>query len=137
MMSQCTVWFKTTLNKEVLALILVIDDSEDMQALVKRALTKRNYQVVLASNGEAALEQIKSQLPSLILLDMRMPVMNGWQFVKNFRNLYGRRVPIVVMTAEEDSRLRADQVGADSYLGKPFESEELYQVVEDTVIDEE
>lgn len=69
--------------------------------------------------------------PQLILLDMRMPVMDGWTFARVLRERYGRRIPVVVVTAAEDSELRAAEVGADSHLGKPFELDQLYDVVED------
>jgi CheY-like chemotaxis protein len=68
-----------------------------------------------------------------VLLDMRMPRMDGWAFSKIFRERYGRRIPIVVVTAAEDSKLRADEIGADADLGKPFELDKLYEVVADTL----
>lgn len=117
-------------------MILVIDDSEDLLGAVKTALRRRGYQVVTAENGEVALKRIAERSPQLILLDMRMPIMDGWEFARRFREKYGRSVPIVVMTAAEDSKLRADEVGADSYLGKPFELSDLYEIVEDTALRE-
>jgi CheY-like chemotaxis protein len=68
-----------------------------------------------------------------VLLDMRMPVMDGWAFARALRDRYGRRIPLVVMTAAEDSLLRAAEVGANADLGKPFELSRLYEVVEDAI----
>jgi CheY-like chemotaxis protein len=112
-------------------LVLVVDDEHDLREVVATTLLDRGLDVIEASDGADALARIEQNMPDLILLDMRMPGMDGWTFVREFRNRYGRRVPITVMTAEEDSKLRADQVGADSYVGKPLDFERLYEVVED------
>jgi CheY-like chemotaxis protein len=113
--------------------VLVVDDDDDIRELVSIALSDRGFEVVGARQGAEALARIDEHMPNLILLDMRMPVMDGWEFVREFRNRYGRRVPITVMTGADDSKLRADQVGADSYIGKPFEIDHLHEVVEDTL----
>ena len=89
--------------------------------------------MVKANNGEEALQRMEEALPQLILLDMRMPVMDGWTFTQIVRDHYGRRIPIVVVTAADDSSLRASEIGADADLGKPFELEQLYEVVTDTI----
>ncbi len=114
--------------------ILVVDDNQDLLSTIAAALQLRGYHVVTADNGRTALAALTRGMPSLILLDMNMPVLDGAGFVREFRNLYGRRVPIAVMTAAEDSKLRAEEVGADAYLGKPFDMAELLRVVEDAVV---
>lgn len=114
------------------ALILVVDDSSDILLVVTRALTKKGYRVCTATNGREALHHIEAERPRLILLDMSMPVMNGWEFVREFRNRYGRGIPIVVMTAKEDSTVRCNEVGADAHVGKPLDLTRFYEVVEDT-----
>jgi CheY-like chemotaxis protein len=116
-------------------LVLVVEDDPDVLDLEEEALVRRGYRVARARHGEEALQRIAESEPQLILLDMRMPVMDGWAFARAFRERYGRRIPIVVVTAAEDSRLRADEVGADADLGKPFELEQLYEVVADTLGD--
>lgn len=116
-------------------LVLVVEDDPDVLDLEEEALVRRGYRVARARHGEEALQRIAETEPQLILLDMRMPVMDGWAFARAFRERYGRRIPIVVVTAAEDSRLRADEVGADADLGKPFELEQLYEVVADTLGD--
>ena len=112
-------------------LLLVVDDDPDILDLMSEALMSRGYRVATAINGEDALERIAEQAPQLILLDMRMPVMDGWEFARVLRERYGRAIPVVVVTAAEDSKLRAAEVGAEGYLGKPFELEELYDIVAD------
>ena len=113
--------------------VLIVDDDPDMLDLVGEALGRKGFRVVQAHDGEEALARAGEALPDLILLDMRMPVLDGWGFARMFRERYGRRVPIVVMTAAEDSKLRADEIGANADLGKPFELARLYEVVEDTL----
>lgn len=114
-------------------LVLVVDDDPDLQELVADALLARGYRVDRADNGLEALEHVAANPPNLILLDMRMPLMDGWGFARAFHSKYGRTIPIVVVTAAEDSTLRAAEIGANADLGKPFELARLYQIVEDTV----
>lgn len=114
-------------------LVLIVDDDPDMLDVEEDALIARGYRVSKASNGVEALERVAETAPQLILLDMRMPVMDGWTFARAFREEYGRSIPIVVVTAAEDSKLRADEIGAEGELGKPFELDDLYAVVTDIV----
>jgi CheY-like chemotaxis protein len=114
-------------------LVLVVDDDDDLLDLVDDALRRKGYRVAIAHDGEQALQRVAEAEPRLVLLDMRMPVMDGWSFARAFRERYGRRIPIVVVTAAEDSKLRAAEIGANADLGKPFELSRLYEVVEDTI----
>ena len=113
------------------ALILVADDDPEMVSIIDEALLYRGYRVVTAKNGKEALERVDEECPQLILLDMKMPVMDGWAFTKVLRERHGRTIPIVVITAMEDSQLRADELGAEGELGKPFNMQQLFDVVED------
>jgi CheY-like chemotaxis protein len=122
-------------NRESKALILVVDDDPNLLLLMKEALSSRLYRVATAKDGVEALERLEEELPQLILLDMRMPVMDGWTFTKVLRERHGRSIPVVVITAAEDSTLRADEVGADADLGKPFDLQQLYDVVDDALVD--
>jgi urea transport system substrate-binding protein len=112
-------------------LILVADDDPEMVSIIDEALSYRGYRVVTAKHGKEALERVDAECPQLILLDMKMPVMDGWAFSKALRERHGRSIPIVVITAMEDSQLRADELGAEGELGKPFNMQQLYEVVED------
>jgi CheY-like chemotaxis protein len=116
--------------------ILIIDDEKDLTDLIKEELLEKGYDISTSENGKEALDLIaKEGLPDLILLDMKMPVMNGWEFSQTFIDLYGRSCPIVVLTAADDSRTRAMEIGADSYLGKPFEFERLFRLIESMLVD--
>ncbi len=114
-------------------MILIVEDDPDILDVEADALERKGYRVVKANNGEEALQRMEEELPQLILLDMRMPVMDGWTFTQIVRDHFGRGIPIVVVTAADDSSLRASEIGADADLGKPFELEQLYEVVADTV----
>lgn len=118
---------------ELAPLILIVDDDDDIRTLVDDALSTKGYRTLHARNGQEALEKIAETEPQLILLDMRMPVMDGWTFAATLREAYGRRIPFVVVTAAEDSKLRANDVGANADLGKPFDLARLYEVVADTI----
>lgn len=106
--------------------ILIVEDEPDIRNTLELILAHKGFTVLTSSNGHEALRVLESEgLPSLVLLDMRMPVMNGWEFAKAFRKVYGDSVPFLMMTAASDARSRADEVGAAAWLAKPFEPSEL------------
>ena len=108
--------------------ILVIDDDPDLREFLQLMLTSMGFEVTSAANGQEALDVMAGHNPDLILLDMKMPVMNGWEFC---RAIEGRVVcpPIVVLTAAPDPAARAAEVHADGWLGKPFEYADLEATV--------
>ncbi|MBI3969739.1 MAG: response regulator [Chloroflexi bacterium] len=110
--------------------ILVVDDTPDIQDVIVLALAGEGYEVVTADHGAAALEIMRQWKPDVILLDLQMPVMDGWTFVRTYRQTPGRHAPIVVMTAAYDAWDRAKQIGADDVLPKPFDLDDLFERVE-------
>ena len=108
--------------------ILVVDDDPDLREFLRLMLTSLGFEVTSAANGQEALDDMEGHDPDLILLDMKMPVMNGWEFC---RALEGRDThpPIVVLTAAPDPAGRAAEVHADGSLGKPFECADLEAIV--------
>ena len=90
---------------------------------------KRAYQCVGAKNGVEGLAHVDRRAPSLILLDMRMPRMDGWEFAAALRKR-GVASPVVVMTAADNAKRWADEVRADGFVTKPFEVLELLASVE-------
>ena len=110
--------------------ILVVDDDPDMQDVMALTLELGGYEVARASNGQQALERVEEGMPDLILLDMRMPVMDGWTFAAELRRRHAACAPIVVCTAAEDAQRRAREVAAVGCLSKPFELDEMLRVVE-------
>lgn len=109
--------------------ILLVDDDETILSSVEFLLTDEGYAVMLATNGKKALEQIKERAPSLILLDMKMPVMDGWAFAAAYRESPGPHAPIIVMTAAHNSRMRAAEISADDFIAKPFDVNHLLDLV--------
>jgi len=119
--------------------VLVVDDDEDLRDSIATLLRRQGYDVEIARDGREALDLVAvglpgAILPGAILLDMRMPVMNGWEFARIFRQRYDHLTPIIVLTAASDVRARAVEVGAEDWLGKPFELSELYQTVDRNIV---
>jgi DNA-binding response OmpR family regulator len=110
--------------------VLVVDDDLDMAEAMLLVLDAAGYAARSAHNGKQALEEVAAQMPSLILLDMLMPVMNGWQFARELHARYGHAVPIVVVSAAEHVRARSEEIDADDVLSKPFDMNELLKIVQ-------
>ena len=109
--------------------ILVIDDDVEILAMLRDFLEGEGLTVRTAGNGAEALEMIDDVSPALILLDMRMPVLDGWGFAEQLRERRSS-YPIVVMTAAESARRWAEEIGATGYIAKPFDVNELLQLIE-------
>ncbi|ABC82405.1 response regulator transcription factor [Anaeromyxobacter dehalogenans] len=110
--------------------VLVVEDDQDLSSLLEMVLADAGHRVRTAPDGRAALGAVAEEMPGVILLDMRMPVMNGWEFAREFRARYGRACPIVVVTAAENARLRAEEIGAEDWLAKPFDLDDVLYTVE-------
>ena len=109
--------------------VLVVDDDEDMVEVIELLLHDAGYATRTAQNGRQALDVIAESMPALIVLDMLMPVMNGWQFAQAFRSRYGRAIPIVVATAAEHIERRRNGLDVTDVLPKPFEISDLLRLV--------
>jgi CheY-like chemotaxis protein len=109
--------------------ILVVDDDAAIRAAISEILESEGYPVIMAADGATALQQIEETRPALVLLDMRMPGMNGWDVAATLHQR-GSTVPILVMTAAQDARRWAEQIGAHGYLAKPFDLDDLLDAVE-------
>jgi CheY-like chemotaxis protein len=109
--------------------ILVVDDDETILSTIEFLLVDAGYSVILASNGKEALACARQQPPRLILLDMKMPVMDGWAFVTAYRKQPGPHAPIIMMTAAHEPASRAKAIAADAYIAKPFNIDQLIALV--------
>jgi two-component system, chemotaxis family, chemotaxis protein CheY len=109
--------------------VLVVDDDQAIREFVCWVLTDEGYEVASAANGKLALQVLERMQPDVILLDMRMPVMDGWEFARAYRDGRGATAPLIVLTAAQDAGRRAFDVSADGYLGKPFDVEDLIETV--------
>jgi CheY-like chemotaxis protein len=115
-------------KRRVAAPILVVDDEPDILDVVVMMLEVEGYETETARDGTEALTAIERERPSLVLLDMRMPRMDGWEFARTLAER-GLDIPVVVMTAARDARRWADEIDADAYLGKPFQMDALIRTI--------
>ncbi|HZG75813.1 MAG TPA: response regulator transcription factor [Paenibacillus sp.] len=106
--------------------ILVIDDDEKITSMLRRGLAFEGYGVRTARNGAEGLDAIRLEEPDLIVLDIMMPGVDGWEVCRRLREA-GSRVPVLMLTAKDEvgDRVRGLDAGADDYLVKPFALEEL------------
>ena len=109
--------------------VLVVDDDPTIRATVSDILELEGYKVSTATNGAEALREVERGHPDVVVLDMRMPVMDGWSFA---RELHQRDldVPILVVTAAQNARVWANEIDAAGYLAKPFDLLDLLDAVE-------
>ena len=106
-------------------LVLVVDDEPRIVNFVRMNLELEGCRVIAANNGREALERVRHNLPDIVLLDVMMPGMDGFEVLRRLRQFSS--VPVIVLTAkdEPDDRIRGLELGADDYIGKPFEHREL------------
>lgn len=109
--------------------ILLVDDNEDMLETLKHLFTLYEFDVALASNGKEALEVAQKEMPSLIVLDALMPVMNGFEACKKLKEEQKTKdIPVIFLSAnytEDNHRILGLELGADDYILKPFNAKEL------------
>jgi DNA-binding response OmpR family regulator len=105
--------------------ILVVDDEQHMIDLIRMNLELEGFQVLEASNGIDALDQVRKHIPDLIILDIMMPQIDGFEVLKMLREFSS--VPVIMLTAkgEEEDKVRGLELGADDYVTKPFGAREL------------
>jgi CheY-like chemotaxis protein len=111
--------------------ILIVEDDESIAEVLVDTLKDEGYSVRLSANGRDALGVLEGWLPDLIMLDLMMPVMDGWSFRSAQRQLPGRagRVPVLVLTGAREARLQAGNLAADAVITKPFELDEVVRTV--------
>jgi DNA-binding response OmpR family regulator len=105
--------------------ILVVDDTKNIQLLLSDFLTSQDFDVLTASDGREALEVVRTEDPDLILLDIMMPSMDGYQFIGHLRKT--SRIPVIMITAKQQEAdvIHGFDLGADDYITKPFRLREL------------
>jgi CheY-like chemotaxis protein len=106
-------------------LVLVVDDDPDILQTLGLCLTTEGYRVLMAANGKEALDLLQRERPSVILLDLMMPVMDGWQFVAELEQRGQRDVPLLILSADRSVQGHAQQLRASGHLAKPFDLDEL------------
>jgi chemosensory pili system protein ChpA (sensor histidine kinase/response regulator) len=109
-------------------LVMIVDDSLTVRRITSRLLVREGFDVLTARDGVDALELLQRESPDVILLDIEMPRMDGFEFTRTIKgNPTSARIPIVMITSRtaEKHRNHARELGVDLYLGKPFQEEEL------------
>jgi DNA-binding response OmpR family regulator len=121
------IWYGTRMKR---SRILVVDDDRDIRGLVRELLSRAGYDVSEAESGKAGLRQFYAAPPDLVLLDVSMPELDGWQTLERIRDL--SEVPVMMLTARagELEKVRGLKGGADDYVTKPFGRQELLARVE-------
>jgi CheY-like chemotaxis protein len=110
------------------AYVLVVDDDKDILTLIRMVLEEEGYRVITAENGEQALGRTAQQQPDLILLDLTMPVLNGWQTRERLAETWPQ-IPVVFMTAGFRAKAEAEAYRVAGYLAKPFDVDDLLRTV--------
>src|ERR1700686_2905857 len=109
--------------------ILIVDDDESIRQIVRICLTDEGYEVFEAQNGQVALNTLNELTPDLILLDLRMPVMDGWEFARAYEKLPGPRAPVVAFVAALNAEQDCADLNAAGILAKPFDLDDLLRAV--------
>lgn len=110
--------------------ILVVDDDPGMVDLLRSRLAANQYQIVTASNGEEAELRVEAEKPELIVVDIKMPKMDGWTFVRKVRREeISKNTPIIIMTAYANMQDLFAVEGINDYIVKPFKAEELLEKI--------
>jgi DNA-binding response OmpR family regulator len=117
------------------ATILVVEDEPDLVWLLRFNLESEGYRTFVARNGEAALELLRREHPDLMLLDLMMPVMDGWALLDELQSSGGLRPRVIVVSARtaQDDRLRAARYGVEGFVAKPFDMDELLGMIKTLV----
>ncbi len=115
--------------------ILLVEDHEELWDSLSRRLRRRNFDVALAHDGQQALDQVAAETPEIVLLDMNLPVMDGWTVAQTLR-AQGNRVPIIALTARAMAadRQRALDAGCDEFHAKPVVFDDLLRQIDELLL---
>lgn len=114
------------------SIVMVVDDSLTVRRVTQRLLTREGYQVVLAKDGVDALQHLQSVTPDVMLVDIEMPRMDGFDLTRNIRDDERTRdIPIIMITSRTASKHRnyAMELGVNEYLGKPYQEDALLKLI--------
>jgi chemosensory pili system protein ChpA (sensor histidine kinase/response regulator) len=122
----------TELSTQVLPTVMVVDDSLTVRRVTQRLLERQGYSVLLAKDGVDALRQLQDARPDVMLVDIEMPRMDGYDLTRNVRGARSTAdIPIFMITSRtaEKHRSMAFELGVNEYLGKPYQEEELLRLL--------
>jgi two-component system, chemotaxis family, chemotaxis protein CheY len=112
--------------------ILTVDDSRTMREMLRHTLANAGFEVVTAEDGADGIQKLRESQPDVVITDINMPVMDGFEFIENVRKFEEyNRVPILVLTTESapEKKQRAQSAGATGWIVKPFDPEKLTRAV--------
>ena len=112
--------------------ILLVEDNEMNWDMLSRRLRRKGYEVVVATDGKQGIEMSESEQPDLILMDMSLPVLDGWEATRQIRAIKNQSVPIIALTshAMKGDREKALEVGCDDYDVKPIDFQRLLEKIQ-------
>ena len=113
--------------------VLVVDDSEDMRTMLGRLVERAGYHALYAGDGQSSLDQAQQHHPDLVLMDLSLPDMDGWEAVRRLRAMEAfRTIPIIAVTAHVSpaDQERALAVGCSVHIGKPFKTATLLESIQ-------
>lgn len=113
-----------------IAPILVVDDDPRVRGVVRDALEEEGWRVIVAEDGQQATDEALRHPPALVILDVTLPVVDGYAVAASLRATHGARLPILVMSADGQVAAKAQRIGAYGYLRKPFDLDTLVRLVE-------
>lgn len=109
--------------------ILIVEDDADLRQTIQWILEDEGFRIEIAGDGQEALDRARANKPSLVLLDMALPIIDGFGVAAGLRQAYGDNIAILTITADGHAEEKAQQVGAISYVSKPFELDILINAV--------
>jgi twitching motility two-component system response regulator PilH len=113
--------------------VLVVDDSKTIRFALKKMLAQGGFDVLEAENGREAIEMARSHSPILIIMDIVMPELNGFQATRRMRKMEEtRNIPIVIMSGNQEAteKFWVERIGANDFMSKPFSRKEVFQRLE-------
>jgi two-component system, chemotaxis family, chemotaxis protein CheY len=113
-----------------LTTVLVVDDDPGILDVLEQALDAEGYRVVMASNGREALRQVSERRPDIMLVDLMMPVMDGWEFVRHCRaDGQVAQTPVIILSAARNVDQAAHDLGVQAVISKPFDLDTLLDLI--------
>ena len=113
--------------------VLVVDDHPEIRDLMVKILERRDYRVSTASDGHDALTQFALARPDLVITDLSMPGLNGYQLCRLIRGISS--VPVLIMSAQKGVEEKVYEMGADAFVSKPFDMEALWAEIDELLLD--
>ncbi len=123
-------------DTQTIKTVLVAEDDPETRLILQQGLTRAGYYVVVAEDGEQALERFREVRPDLVILDIEMPRLNGWEVLERLKSGWrSRRVPVMMLTGKtsDEDKIKGYSLGVDYYVTKPFNIQRLLPIIRNLV----